>query len=58
MPPPLPPQAFDASDLLQGEDFSKVLSSLVVLNKATAGLEVTPFNPQLFQVDLKVLDVN
>uniref|UniRef100_A0A3B3SIK7 Rho guanine nucleotide exchange factor 7 n=2 Tax=Paramormyrops kingsleyae TaxID=1676925 RepID=A0A3B3SIK7_9TELE len=33
-------EAFDASDLLQGEDFSKVLSSLVALNKATADFGV------------------
>lgn len=31
------PQPFEASDLLLGLNFSKVLSSLVALNKVTAG---------------------
>lgn len=30
-------QTFDANDLYQGQNFSKVLSSLVALNKVTAG---------------------
>lgn len=32
-----PPQPFEASDLLLGLNFTKVLSSLVALNKVTAG---------------------
>lgn len=31
------PQPFEASDLLLGLNFSKVLTSLVALNKVTAG---------------------
>lgn len=30
-------QTFDANDLYQGQNFNKVLSSLVTLNKVTAG---------------------
>lgn len=30
-------QTFDANDLYQGQNFNKVLSSLVALNKVTAG---------------------
>lgn len=32
-----PLQTFDANDLYQGQNFNKVLSSLVTLNKVTAG---------------------
>ncbi len=33
----VPLQVFEANDLLQGQNFSKVLNCLVALNKATSG---------------------
>lgn len=41
-----PLQAFDANDLYQGQNFNKVLSSLVTLNKVTAGMGCLSAEPE------------